>query len=113
MLFEITILPLGDVHLSDELAGVLEVIDRSGLPYQLGASSTCVEGDWDEAMGLIKECHREARRHSQHVVTLIKVEDDEGERGKIVSNVESVEDKARRDLETTLEGVLPRPVPGR
>jgi len=25
-------------------------------------SSTCIEGEWDEAMALIRQCHREARQ---------------------------------------------------
>jgi uncharacterized protein YqgV (UPF0045/DUF77 family) len=51
MLFEISVIPLGgDIHLSDELASVLSVVDRSGLPYQLGPGSTCIEGEWDKAM---------------------------------------------------------------
>jgi uncharacterized protein (TIGR00106 family) len=101
MLFEVSVIPLGgDIHLSDELAGVLSVVDRSGLPYQLGPGSTCIEAEWDEAMALIRECHREARRSSKHVITLIKVEDDDGQRGKIRSNVQAVEAKAGRPLET-------------
>jgi uncharacterized protein (TIGR00106 family) len=104
MLFEISVIPLGgDIHLSDELAGVLSVVDRSGLPYQLGPGSTCIEGEWDEAMDLIRDCHREARRTSKHVITLIKVEDDEGQRDKIRSNVESVEAKAGHPLETCVD----------
>ena len=104
MLFEISVIPLGgDIHLSDELAGVLSVVDRSGLPYQLGPGSTCIEGEWDEAMALIRDCHREARRTSKHVITLIKVEDDEGQRDKIRSNVESVEAKAGQPLETCVD----------
>jgi uncharacterized protein YqgV (UPF0045/DUF77 family) len=83
MLFDISVIPLGgDIHLSDELAGVLAVIDRSGLPYQLGPGSTCIAGEWDEAMPLILDCHRE-RGELKHVITLIKVEDDEGKRGNI------------------------------
>ena len=36
MLFEISVIPLGgDIHLSDELAGVLSVVDSSGLPYEM------------------------------------------------------------------------------
>ena len=101
MLFEISVIPLGgDIHLSDELGDVLSVIDRSGLRYQLGPGSTCIEGEWDEAMALIRDCHAEARRRSKHVITLIKVEDDEGQRDKLRSNVRSVEEKAGRPLET-------------
>jgi uncharacterized protein (TIGR00106 family) len=86
--------------LSDELAEVLKVVDGSGLRYQLGPTSTSIEGDWDEVMGTIRECHRQARRASRHVITLIKIEDDEGERNKLEDNVESVEVKADRPLAT-------------
>jgi uncharacterized protein (TIGR00106 family) len=101
MLFELSVIPLGgDIHISDELAEVLKVVERSGLRYQLGPTSTSIEGEWDEVMGTIRECHRAARRASKHVITLIKVEDDEGERNKLEDNVESVEEKADRPLET-------------
>ncbi len=107
MLFEISVIPLGgDIHLSDELGEVLSVIDRSGLPYLLGPGSTCVEGEWDEAMALVHECHRVARRASRHVITLIKVEDDAGQRHKLKSNVRSVEEKAGRPLETQVESTV-------
>ena len=101
MLFEISLIPVGgDVHTSLDLAEVLTLIDNSGLPYQLGPGSTCIEGEWDEAMALVRACHQEARRHSRHVVTIIKVEDDEGQRDKLRSNVASVQEKAGRPLET-------------
>jgi len=61
VLFELSVIPLGgDKHLSDELAPVLSLIDRSGLPYQLGPGSTCIEGDWDEAMELIRAVENKA-----------------------------------------------------
>jgi uncharacterized protein YqgV (UPF0045/DUF77 family) len=107
VLFEISVIPVGgDIHMSDELGDVLAVVDRSGLPYLLGPGSTCIEGDWDEAMAVVHECHQEARRASRHVITLIKVEDDEGQHGKLRSNVRSVVEKAGRPLETgvPLEG---------
>ena len=101
MLFEISLIPLGgDIHMSDELGDVLEVVDRSGLRYQLGPSSTCIEAEWDEAMPVIRDCHAAARRHSKHVITLIKVEDDEGQHDKLRTNVRSVEEKAGRPLDT-------------
>jgi uncharacterized protein YqgV (UPF0045/DUF77 family) len=99
MLFEVSVIP-GDTHMSNELGDVLSVIDRSGLPYQLGPGSTCIEAEWDEAIALVRDCHREARRKSRHVITLVKIEDDEGESGKLLSNVTSVEEKANRPLST-------------
>ena len=50
-------------------------------------------------MPTVQACHQAARRHTTHVITLIKVEDDAGERNKIRTNVDSVETKAGRNLE--------------
>jgi uncharacterized protein (TIGR00106 family) len=102
MLFELSITPLGDVHLSEEIAQILEVIDQSGLPYQLTPGSTYIEGSWDEVLPVIRACHATARRSSRHVITSVRIEDDEGEPNKIRRNVESVQDKASADLETSL-----------
>ncbi|HEY7514488.1 MAG TPA: thiamine-binding protein, partial [Vicinamibacteria bacterium] len=94
MLFELSILPLGEVHMSDEIAEVLEVVERSGLPFKLGPGSTYIEGTWDEVVPVIRACHACARRASRHVITTVRIEDDEGQPDKIRSNVESVEAKA-------------------
>jgi uncharacterized protein (TIGR00106 family) len=112
MVFEVSVIPVGgDSHMSDELAGVLSVIDRSGLPYQLGPGSTCIEGDWEEAIAVVRDCHREARRRSKHVVTLVKIEDD-GQRGKLASNVSSIEKKAGRSFATAPGGRRGAPTDG-
>jgi uncharacterized protein (TIGR00106 family) len=101
MLFELSVIPLGgDIHLSDELAQVLEVVESSGLPYLLGPGSTCIEGSWDQVMPVIRACHDRARETSRHVITQVSIEDDEGQRGKLKRNVESVEAKAGHRLQT-------------
>jgi len=93
------VIPLGtDVHISDELARVLELVDASGLAYQLGPAGTCIEGSWEELLPLVRACHDRARESSKHVITILKIEDDEGQRDKIRRNVESVERQADRTL---------------
>jgi uncharacterized protein (TIGR00106 family) len=99
MLAELSILPLGgDSHTSDELAEVLKLVDAFGLPYQLTPAGTCIEGEWNEVMELARECHNRVRAKSPHVVTLIKIEDEEGEKNKLTRNITSVEQKAGRQL---------------
>jgi len=94
MLFELSIIPLGgNTHLSGEIAEAVKMIDASGLPYQLTPSGTCIEGDWQEVMALIRQCHERMRERSVHVITTIKIEDEEGGRDKLTQNVKSVEDK--------------------
>ena len=99
MLVELSILPLsGDGHLSDELAEVLKLVDAYGLPYQLTPTATCIEGTWNETMELVRQCHERVRLKSSHVVTMIRIEDEEGETDKLNRNVTSVEQKAGRSL---------------
>lgn len=100
MLVEFSIIPLGrDTHLSNEIAEVLKLVDASGLPYQLTPSGTCVEGEWNEVMGLVQRCHERARESSPHVITMVKIEDEQGARNKLQRNVESVEEKVGHRLE--------------
>ena len=79
---------------------VIATLRRSGPPYQLTPTGTCLEGDWDAAMPVLQECHAIARRHSPHVVTLVKIEDDAGETNKLARNIRSVEEKAGHVLAT-------------
>ena len=102
MLFELSILPLGEVHMSDEIAEVLDVIERSGLPYKLGPGSTYIEGTWDQVLPVIRACHACARGASRHVITWVRIEDDDGQPDKLRDNVASVEAKAGRKLERPL-----------
>jgi uncharacterized protein (TIGR00106 family) len=94
MLFELSLIPLGgDAHHSDEIAEALKIIESSGLPYQLAPMGTCIEGDWDAVLPVIRQCHARMREKSPHVITLLRIEDEEGARDKIRRNVTSVEEK--------------------
>ncbi len=102
MLAELSIIPVGgSTHSSSELAKVLKLVDESGLPYQLTPSGTCIEGEWDEIMALIRHCHDRVRKSSSHVVTFIKLEEDDGERHKLTRNVTSVEEKIGHPLKNS------------
>ena len=99
MLAELTIIPIGSgTHLADQLAEVVDIIDRSGLLYQLTPSGTCIEGDWDDVMGVIRDCHEHARRSSGHVQTVISVEDEAGVRDKLHEKVQALEKKLGHPL---------------
>jgi uncharacterized protein (TIGR00106 family) len=99
MLVELSIAPLGrGTHLSGDLATILTMIDDSGLPYKLTPSGTCIEGGWDEVMDLMKRCHIRARALSSHVLTTLRIEDEEGASDKLNQNIESVEHAAGRKL---------------
>ncbi len=99
MLVEFNIIPLGkDTQISDEVAEVLRIVDSSGLNYQFTPSGTCIEGEWDEVMALVKQCHDRVRDHSPHIFTMIKIEDEQGSQTQLLSNVRSVEKKVGKPL---------------
>ena len=72
MLAQFSIVPLikGE-SLSGEVARILERVEKSGLEYRLTPMATVVEGDFDEVMGLITDCHKLARESSRRVLTTI------------------------------------------
>ena len=102
MLAELSIVPLnvGD-HLSGPLAEVLDVVDRSGVRYKLTPTGTCLEGSWEEVMGVVRACHEQMRQRSRHVFTTIRIEDEEGADDKLVRNITSIEEKLNRPLAKT------------
>jgi uncharacterized protein (TIGR00106 family) len=103
MLVELSIIPVGhNTHMSGELAKVLQFVHASGLPYQLTPSGTCIEGEWDQIVPLIRRCHERVRKSCAHVITLIKIEDDEDERNKLLRNVASIEEKVGHQLTRTV-----------
>lgn len=53
------LIPLGgDVSVAAEVAECERVLAAAGLQPRLHAFGTNVEGDWDQVMAAIRECHR-------------------------------------------------------
>ena len=55
MLFSLSMFPTskGTASVSADVAKVIDIIDKSGLPYKLTAMSTIIEGDWEPVMKVI------------------------------------------------------------
>lgn len=75
MLVEFSIIPVGKGEsVGDSIAGVLKLVDSSGLPYKANAMGTVIEGGWDECMGLIKKCHEEVMKASPRLYSNISID---------------------------------------
>lgn len=85
---------------SDYVARSLEIIDRSGLPYKLGAMGTTVEGEWHEVMALIGSCYEAMRKDCHRIECAIKIDAREGASGRLEKKVRTVEEKVGRKLKT-------------
>lgn len=99
MVVEFSVVPVGrGEELAGPVARILDLIDKSGLPYQLTAMGTLVEGDWDEVLGLVRRCHEAMRGEAGRVLTHIAIDDRPGARGRITGKVRDVENILGRSL---------------
>lgn len=99
MLIEFSIVPIGaSSSVGAKVAGVLDLVDSSGLAYKLTPMGTIVEGEWDELMKLVKECHMKMMEHEERVLTRIIIDDRKGKTGSIDRKVASVEKRLGRSL---------------
>ena len=91
---EFSIIPLGKgASVSPQVARVLKVVAGSGIAYKANPMGTVLEGEWDQVMGIIKECHEEVMKDAERVITSIKIDDRKGTGGRIEKKLESVEQK--------------------
>lgn len=101
VLLEFSMSPLdkGD-SLSQYVARSLDIVDKSGLAYQLTPMGTIVEGEWDEVMALVTDCYRRMSRDCSRISTSIKIDYRAGKSGRLKSKVQSVESQLGRTLST-------------
>jgi len=98
MILEFSTFPAGEKSLSGAVARVIDIIDKSGLSYQAHALGTLVEGEWDELLALVKECHFCLREDFDRVLTRITIDDRKGFTDRLTGKVRAVEEKLGRDI---------------
>lgn len=99
LLAEISIWPMDKgVSVSQYVARALDVIDKSGLAYKVGPLGTCVEGEYDAVMAVIRQCHEVLWADSDRVMCNIKMDWRRDTSGRIEAKVKSVEASLGRPL---------------
>lgn len=88
----LAIFPMGKgVELSEYVARVLRIIRGSGLPHQLGSMGTCIEGEYDDVMGLVRRCFLELQQDCDRVYMTVAVDYRAHGRERMLGKVRSVE----------------------
>jgi uncharacterized protein (TIGR00106 family) len=75
---EIAVYPLGtgDASVSREVSRVFDVLDRSGLSYQITVMGTVIEGEPDSLFALARELHAAVFGDTvNRVVTVIRIDE--------------------------------------
>ena len=99
VLLEFSISPLNrGESVSQYVARSLEIIDASGLDYELHAMGTIVEGEIDQVLDVMKRCLTAMSTDCDRITCTAKLDYRRGHQGRLKSKVASVEAKLGRSL---------------
>lgn len=99
VLMEFSMAPVGQGEsVSAQVARVVDLIDRSGLPYQLTPMGTIVEGEWAQTVDLVTRCFELLQAEFPRISVQIKVDYRAGPAGRLKAKTERVEQRLGRKL---------------
>lgn len=99
VLLEFSMSPLDKGEsLSPYVARSLDIIDKSGLPYQLTPMGTIVEGEWEQVMALVTACFQRMGQDCDRISTSIRIDYRAGKSGRLKSKIQAVENRLGRTL---------------
>jgi len=78
-------------HLSEALAEILDLVDRSGIRYKFTPCGTCLEGEWDEVMDVVRRAVAAVEARAPRVSLVLKADIRPGVTDGLNSKVETVE----------------------
>ncbi len=92
--------PLGKGEsVSEYVARVVDIVDKSGLNYVLTPMGTIIEGDdWDQVMDVLKKGFYELKKDCPRISITMKIDYRAGKSDRLKSKVESVEKKIGRSI---------------
>jgi uncharacterized protein (TIGR00106 family) len=82
------------------VARILDVIDRSGVRYQLTPMGTILEGDWSEVMGVVTACFQALQTDCARIGMNLKIDYRAGPESRLTSKIEAIEQRLGRKLAT-------------
>ena len=102
VLLEFSMSPLGKGEsVSKYVARSLDIIDKSGVDYRLNPMGTVLEGEWDEVLGVVKQCYERMKKDCPRISCVMKVDYRKGHKGRLGGKVASVEKRLKRTLKTS------------
>ncbi|MCB2201331.1 MTH1187 family thiamine-binding protein [bacterium] len=100
MIVNLTMFPTskGTDSASADVAKVIDIIDKSGLPYKLGPMSTSIEGEWEKIMPVVNKARKMLRRKYSRVYIVMTIDDRKGARNRLTGKIRSVETRLGREV---------------
>ena len=101
VLLEFSMSPLGGGDsVSGPVARILDVIDRSGIAYQLTPMGTILEGEWPEVMAVVTACFETLKADCPRFSAQIKVDYRAGPASRLHAKTARVQEILGRKLST-------------
>ncbi len=85
---------------SPYVARILDVIDQSGVPYQLTPMGTILEGDFDAVMAVVAACFKALEPDCSRIGMNLQMDYRAGPEGRLKSKIAKVEQHLGRRLAT-------------
>lgn len=85
---------------SQYVARILDIIDKSGVSYQLTPMGTILEGEWAEVMAVVTDCFRALEVDCPRISSQIKIDYRAGANSRMKAKVDAVEAILGRKLST-------------
>jgi uncharacterized protein (TIGR00106 family) len=79
--------------LSPYVARAIKIINESGLPHKLHPMGSCIEGEWEEVIGVVTRCLKEMEKDCNRINVNFKADYRKSEPGRMDRKIESVESK--------------------
>lgn len=99
VLLEMSIVPLGvGDSVSQYVAECVDLVDQSGLDYEVHSMGTIVEGELGDVLQIMQSCIEKMAEHSDRVSCSAKLDLRRGQEGRLRAKVDSVEQKLGRKI---------------
>jgi uncharacterized protein (TIGR00106 family) len=97
VVIQFTIFPMDKgTSVSLYVARAARIIRDSGLTYEIGAMGTCIEGEWEEVIGVVTRCFEDLNKDCDRIYATVTADYRKGESGRIEKKVRSLESKIQR-----------------
>jgi uncharacterized protein (TIGR00106 family) len=87
-------------ELVEYVSRILDIIDKSGVTYQLTPMGTILEGEWKDVMNVVEACFQELQKDCKRITCGIKIDYREGGVNRLQGKVDAVEKQLGRKLST-------------
>ena len=82
------------------VARIIDIIDRSGVTYQLTPMGTILEGEWPEVMAVVTACFEALKADCPRISTQLKVDYRAGSESRMKTKIAAIENHLGRTLST-------------